>query len=80
MNPGEELKMVTAKSPLVLSILRVMAYELMWTPNATVQGAKEGARDLMERVSLGVKADRDWISDAMTRMGEAYEKAAAEVS
>jgi hypothetical protein len=23
MNPGEELKMVTAKSPLVLSILRV---------------------------------------------------------
>ena len=81
MNPGEELKMVTAKSPLVLSILRVrlrvmllwchksseesheiinmkhnaalkkahvkenvqvMAYELMWTPNCTSQGAKEG--------------------------------------
>lgn len=62
MNPGEELKMVTAKSPLVLSILRVrpvsfisiksakdftrpvqvMAYEFMWTPNCTSQGAKEG--------------------------------------
>lgn len=75
MNPGEELKMVTAKSPLVLSILRVMAYELMWTPNCTSQGAKEGARDLMEKVNLSVKADRDWITDAMNRMGEAFEKA-----
>eukprot|EP00434_Breviolum_minutum_P004852 symbB.v1.2.004279.t1/scaffold220.1/size262620/3 len=95
MNPGEELKMVTAKSPLVLSILRVrpvsfisiqsakdftrpvqvMAYEFMWTPNCTSQGAKEGARDLMERVSLSVKADRDWITDAMVRMGDVFEKA-----
>ncbi|CAK8997801.1 unnamed protein product [Durusdinium trenchii] len=75
MNPGEELKMVTAKSPLVLSILRVMAYEFMWTPNCAARGAKEGARDLMERVSLSVKADRDWITDAMIRMGEAFEKA-----
>ncbi|CAJ1374319.1 unnamed protein product [Effrenium voratum] len=75
MNPGEELKMVTAKSPLVLSILRVMAYEFMWTPNCTPRGAREGARDLMERVSLSVKADREWITDAMIRMGEAFEKA-----
>ncbi|CAJ1445183.1 unnamed protein product, partial [Effrenium voratum] len=74
MNPGEELKMVTAKSPLVLSILRVMAYEFMWTPNCTPRGAREGARDLMERVSLSVKADREWITDAMIRMGEAFEK------
>merc|ERR1712137_145952 len=52
-----------------------MAYEFMWTPNCTPRGAKEGARDLMERVSVSVKADRDWITDAMIRMGEAFEKA-----
>ncbi|CAE7284642.1 unnamed protein product [Symbiodinium natans] len=75
MNPGDELKMVTAKSPMVLSILRVMAYEFMWTPSCTPRGAKEGARDLMERVNVSVKADRDWITDAMVRMGEAFEKA-----
>lgn len=75
MNPGDELKMVTAKSPMVLSILRVMAYEFMWAPSCTPRGAKEGARDLMERVNVSVKADRDWITDAMVRMGEAFEKA-----
>jgi len=74
MNPGEELKMVTAKSPMVLSILRVMAYEFMWTPNCTPKGACQGARDLMERVSVAVKADREWITNAMVRMGEAFEK------
>lgn len=73
VNPTDELKMVTAKSPLVLSILRVMAYQFMWTPKGTVKSAREGAQDLMDKCDVFQK-DQDWIIEAMIRMGKAFHK------
>jgi len=72
MNPGDELKGV-AKNSTALSILRVLAYDLMWSPGGTVHTAVQGAIDLMERCNLDSKADREWVSEAAKRMRITFE-------
>merc|ERR1719412_3172601 len=65
---------MTANSPLMLSILRVVTFELMWVPTGTVRMAQQIATDLMEKCNMAGKADRDWISGAVGRMRAAFEK------
>lgn len=73
MNPGEDLKRYT-KSPLVLSTLRVCAYELMWTPSGTVRMAVQGATDLMKKAGVNFKTEQDFISGAVARMMKAFDR------
>jgi len=73
MNPGDDLKRF-ARSPLVLSILRVMAYECMWMPTGTARTVVQSAVDLMEKCSLSAKSEREWISGAVSRMWLSFEK------
>lgn len=73
VNPGDDLARY-AKSPVVLSILRVMAYELMWMPGGTLRQAAESAGDLMEKCNLSLRAEREWISSAVQRMRSSFEK------
>lgn len=76
MNPGEELTNF-AKDPLVLSILRVMAYELMWSPTGQDMAVR-GVGDLMDKCTLAMKFEKSWISAAVTRMRDGFEKAHAD--
>jgi len=76
MNPGEELTNF-AKDPLVLSILRVMAYELMWSPTGQDMAVR-GVEDLMDKCTLAMKFEKSWISAAVTRMRDGFEKAHAD--
>merc|ERR1719343_1031955 len=51
-----------------------MAYEFMWMPTGTVGMARQSAVDLMEKCALSGKADRDWISSAVSRMRNSFAK------
>lgn len=73
MNPGEDLKRYT-KSPLVLSTLRVCAYELMWTPSGTVREAVQGANDLMKKAGVSFKTEQEFVSSSVARMMKAFDK------
>mmetsp|Transcript_75990 Transcript_75990/g.118759 ORF Transcript_75990/g.118759 Transcript_75990/m.118759 type:complete len:119 (-) Transcript_75990:22-378(-) len=46
----------------------------MWTPTATVRMVVQGANDLMRKVGLTLKAEVDFISNAVARMMKAFEK------
>lgn len=73
VNPGDELQRY-ARSPMVLSILRVMAYELMWLPNSTVLSAKQSVEELMDRCELRFNHEKEWISNAVTRLCKSFER------
>lgn len=73
VNPGDELQRY-ARSPMVLSILRVMAYELMWLPNSSVPAAKQSVEELMEKCELRFNHEKDWISSAVTRLCKSFER------
>merc|ERR1719247_2704294 len=73
MNPGEDLKRYT-KSPLVLSTLRVCAYELMWTPSGTVREAVQGANDLIKKAGVSFKTEQEFVSSSVARMMKAFDK------
>mmetsp|Transcript_43722 Transcript_43722/g.94197 ORF Transcript_43722/g.94197 Transcript_43722/m.94197 type:complete len:259 (-) Transcript_43722:184-960(-) len=74
VNPDDELTKFTRESPLVLSILRVMAYEYMWLPPSTEKSARQGVQELMEKCALSGKSDRDWITEAVLRMRQCFDK------
>ena len=61
----------------VLSILRVMAYELMWSPTGQDMAVR-GVEDLMDKCTLAMKFEKSWISAAVTRMRDGFEKAHAD--
>lgn len=71
----EELKRVTASNPLLLSILRVLAYELMWMPEGDMKQVEQDAEDLVRKCQLAENEDRDWILKAVVRMRVDFDKA-----
>mmetsp|Transcript_105542 Transcript_105542/g.293877 ORF Transcript_105542/g.293877 Transcript_105542/m.293877 type:complete len:273 (+) Transcript_105542:107-925(+) len=67
MNPSSELRRIEHK-PLALSMLRVVMYELLWTPRSAAWLA-ELARCLAERcIPRCTPADAEWIAQAAVRM------------
>lgn len=71
----EELKRITAANPWVLSILRVLAYELMWMPEGDVKTVKDETADLMQQCKLSANEDRDWLLEAVVRMRKDFDNA-----
>merc|ERR1712194_239284 len=63
-----------AKSPMVLSVLRVMAYEFMWMPSGNVRTAVHSVTELMDRCRLEITSERDWICSAVVRLSKSFEK------
>eukprot|EP00927_Polykrikos_kofoidii_P083634 TRINITY_DN8614_c2_g1_i1.p1 TRINITY_DN8614_c2_g1~~TRINITY_DN8614_c2_g1_i1.p1 ORF type:complete len:1120 (-),score=309.02 TRINITY_DN8614_c2_g1_i1:81-3047(-) len=63
-----------AKSPVVLSILRVMAYELMWVPGGASSNASRNAVELVEKCNLPLRNERDWICGAVARMSDGFDR------
>merc|ERR1719247_2568778 len=66
MNPADELERFS-KNTLVLSVLRVMTYEMLWSTR-DVKWFGDMTNKLTERCGGLVKGDRDWIEEAIVRM------------
>jgi len=77
-NPGNDLKRYS-KNSSVLSVLRVLAFELMFTPSITARAIVNAAHQLMDMCGMNLRAERQWISEAVSRMRNSFEKGHQEI-